>query len=130
LPIERIPGLDQPELQGRLSQYQYGLLIHTDEGTGYTPHFYTTANSNKISTYWESGIPIIVGTNMPWNVEIIVNRHRGGFAIDFNRLEDLREVESHIDYQWLKKNVIKAREESYNALNNVERLYLFYSEVL
>lgn len=82
---------------------------------------------NKLFSYLEAGIPIIVSEKAIGDKTIIEN-YKVGFTIKVGEINHIKEIIKKYDYEKLKGNVLKAREEL-SIDNQIERLEDFYRRI-
>ncbi|MDR4509100.1 MAG: tetratricopeptide repeat protein [Candidatus Brocadiaceae bacterium] len=115
-------------LPNEISKYDYGIMIHDVRGTAYSKANFEVSMANKLFTYLEAGLPLIVGDTYE-AVANFVKEYSVGIIVDPTDLSNLSEKLRSVDYQQLKANVIRAR----NALsiqNNIHKLSDFIENIL
>ena len=122
-------GKPQGEFQREISQFHFGVFFHDFSKTKRTELFEQTSIGNRLSTYLEAGIPIIIGDNLKLNSEYI-EKYDIGFKINLNDLSELKDKIKEANYEKLKENVIKTREGPLNMNNKVNRLIDFYKKII
>ena len=121
-------ALPQIELQRKISKFHFGCSLHDFSVTNHHPLFGETSIGNKLSTYLEAGLPIIVSSNLKYNLQV-VEELGIGLGVKLNELEGLRKNLESLDYKKLKNKVCSVRENEFSALNNVHSLMNFYKKI-
>lgn len=120
------------ELSKEITKYDWGLWIHPVYGNEDIPRAIKdkqkVAIGNKLFSYLEAGLLIIVSDHLEYGKEI-VEKYKIGFAIKDEELPNLRSFIEKQNYSELKENVLKAREEL-SLSNQVWRLEKFYDEII
>lgn len=119
-------SLSQPLLQKSISSYMYGsYLTDTKE---YQQDSATTAYpiGNKVFTYLEAGLPIIVTNNSP-AVATLVKKYNIGICID--AIDTLTQELETVNYSTLVKNVLKHREKALNIQVQIPKLINVLKEI-
>ena len=107
------------KFQFTLGRYDWGILIHHHDLDHMRDLWDKTAFSNRISSYLESGIPIIVKSKMEFNKKIIDNL---GIGISVNNEEEISKKIANLDYKTFFQNAIKKRGD-FSWDSNVKRRY-------
>jgi hypothetical protein len=118
----------QSVLQKEISSFHFGCSLHDFNVTKHHPLFGETSIGNKLSTYLEAGLPLIVSQNLKLNTEVVESMDIG-FGIKLQELHELKYRIAHTDYDRLKSNVLKVREKEMSASENVQRLIDFYKQI-
>lgn len=118
-------SLPQDKLQAEISKLHFGTSFHDFSKTNHHPLFGETSIGNKLSTYLEAGIPVIVGKNLKYNSEVVENLGVG-FSIELDEIDNLSLYLKEIDFAKLKSNVFSVREKEFSAYKQVEQLMKFY----
>lgn len=118
----------QSVLQNEIKDKSFGVSFHNFYVTNHNPLFGETSIGNKLSTYLEAGLPVIVSDNLKLNTKIVEDLGVG-FGVSLDNMSNLREIIESYDYRKLKQNVMNVREGGMSALANVPRLIDFYKEI-
>ncbi|MEQ9149771.1 MAG: hypothetical protein RLP13_15955, partial [Cytophagales bacterium] len=117
------------KLISEISKYDWGLWIHAED-----PSFRTqeakmrTGIGNKLFTYLEAGLPIIVSDSRKYGEEV-VRENNLGFSLNDNEWTEIRRMTEEIDYFSLQKNILQKRSEL-SLRNNSESIVNFYLKVI
>lgn len=120
--------LPSDKLNHAIAKYDYGFIIHDIRGTLTSDIECDISTANKVFTYLEAGLPIIVGNTFR-AVADFVEEYKIGLVVDPTDLSGLSKTLQTIDYKELKRNVIRAR----NGLsidNNIYKLDQFIESIL
>lgn len=117
----------QSVLQQEIKNLSYGVSFHNFNITNHHPLFGETSIGNKLSTYLEAGLPVIVSDNLKLNTKV-AEELGIGFGVSLDSMDNLRSVLESKDYGKLKKQVLSVREKEMSALENVPRLIEFYKK--
>ncbi|MDO8460541.1 MAG: hypothetical protein Q7S74_05505, partial [Nanoarchaeota archaeon] len=120
------------DLIKEIARYDYALWVHPVYGKygdeGATEEKLKVSIGNKLFTYLEAGLPIIISDHLDLGKKIVTN-YKMGFSIKDSELNNLKEIIDGKEYPALKNNTLKARE--YLSLDNqVKGLEEFYNLVL
>ena len=96
-------------LSSEIAKYDYGYMVHDTRGALWGQSCNDVSMANKIFTYLEAGLPMIVGDSFG-AVADFVNEHGVGIVVDSTDLSDLSQRLRSVDYQELRANVLQARE--------------------
>lgn len=118
----------QSVLQNEIKDKSFGVSFHNFYVTNHNPLFGETSIGNKLSTYLEAGLPVIVSDNLKLNTKVVEDMGVG-FGVPLDNMGNLREIIESYDYRKLKQNVLNVREGEMSALANVPRLLDFYKEI-
>ncbi len=121
-------SLPQDKLQTEIGKLHFGTSFHDFSKTDHHPLFGETSIGNKLSTYLEAGLPIIVGKNLKYNTEVVEDLGVG-FSIDLDDIDNLGLYLKEIDYHEFKNKVKLVRENEFSAYKQVERLMQFYKNL-
>ena len=102
--------LSSPLLSGEIAKYDYGYMVHDVRGAVWGESCNDVSMANKIFTYLEAGLPMIVGDSFR-AVADFVREHAVGIVVDSTDLSDLSQRLRHVDYEELRSNVLKVREQ-------------------
>lgn len=108
------------------SRYDFASMIHLTEGTRMNPFHFDTCIPTKFFTYLSAGLPIIINKEFGYMVSLI-RKYEIGIVIDQNEIDSLSEIIKNYDYEKLKANVKRAREEL-SMKRHISRLIKFYEE--
>jgi len=97
-------------LSTEIAKYDYGYMVHDVRGVVWGEGNNDVSMANKIFTYLEAGLPMIVGDSFG-AVADFVKEHAVGIVVDSTDLSDLSQRLRSVDYQELRSNVLKAREQ-------------------
>lgn len=121
--------LDMRELLHEISYYHYGLWVHLDDPHGRTSkEKMKTGMVNKMFTYVEAGLPVIVSKSRTFGQEVVESNNIG-FAISDDDWINFNKILSNYDFDSLKKNVLKFRNE-YSLRKKSISLYEYYMRIL
>jgi hypothetical protein len=112
--------LANDQLCREITQYDFGYMVHDVRGTIYTDIVHDISMANKIFTYLEAGLPMIVGDTFK-AVADFVEEHSIGFVVDSTDLSDLYDRIKNADYEQLRQNALKARSDL-SLSNNIHKL--------
>ena len=114
------------ELSMEIAKYDLGVIIHENIRSEccWTEEKTKVGMSNKLFSYMEAGLPIIVSNHL-LAIKDVVKRNEIGFSIDDNEINRLGEIIKNYDNFKFKENVIKNRK-ILSLSNQVERLKNFY----
>jgi hypothetical protein len=116
------------ELNKEISQYDYGAWIHFREGTMHTHEAFSTAIGNKLFTYLEAGLPIIINDELAYGCELL-NQYGIGIVLSKPDLKNFNRILEKVDYENLRHNVEKAKA-ILSMDNQIDRLEDFYAMFL
>ncbi len=122
-------ALPQVALQNKIASDHFGCSLHNFQITEHHPLFGQTSIGNKLSTYLEAGLPVIVSSNLKYNTQVVEDLGVG-FGIPLNQLSDLGRKLNEIDYAGIKRRVLQVREYEFSAFNNIHRLMEFYKNTV
>jgi hypothetical protein len=124
-------GVPHQNLHLEISQYDFGSYLAGDNIPKEIPLTWFRANSgNKLFSYLESGIPIIISEIFEYNCSFIY-RYGIGIVVD-NALENInliKDIISYGSYEQLVNNVKEARR-VLSIENQVPRLEEFYAKIV
>jgi hypothetical protein len=115
------------DLHREISQYDYGISLHNYEITIVQPILPKTTFGNKLFTYLEAGLPVLVSSNLEYFSQV-VRQYNVGLSVDLARLRELPQFLASVDYEALRRSVLEAREEL-SMERQIHRLEEFYQEV-
>ncbi|MFH1326501.1 MAG: hypothetical protein ABIH59_00040 [archaeon] len=101
--------LDNKELNKKMGKYHYGINIFFNNNK-VDPRWPKTALSNKILSYLEAGIPIIITKEITFMTEI-VEKYGCGVVIEEKDLKNLKNILKKQNYPRILKGVEKARKD-------------------
>jgi len=109
-------------LNRKISKYHYGISISFLNKDKIDPRFSKTTVGNKIFTYLEAGIPIIIDDNAEFMASL-VRKYNCGIVISEKDLYNLSEIIRQADYDFLMQGVKKARENLLMS-KNIKKIFL------
>lgn len=101
-------------------------MIHLTDQTKLNVFHYDTCIPTKFFTYLSAGLPVIVSKEFGY-IASLVKKHEIGIVISENEIDSLSEIIKRYDYEKLKANVKRAREEL-SMKRHINRLIEFYEE--
>ena len=121
--FHRHKSLDPKKIIFEASKYDFGIApTPENKNLEETPDLKFTIG-NKLATYIEAGIPIILESKATFTADL-VEKYKIGILHDKNILENLKKAIKKTSYKKLEKNLIKARE-GYSMEGNFPRLESF-----
>jgi len=100
--------LPPEKLAKEISKYQFGVKLCFEKGGNLGPFFQEVTMSNKIFSYLEAGLPLIVDDKNTF-VADIVKEHEIGLVITEEETQNLKLIIKKCDYKELLRNVENAR---------------------
>jgi hypothetical protein len=118
------------QIQQEISKYDFGSIIRPQELMNkFTPEaLKISVRSYRQYNFFEAGLPVIISDRLEYFSKILKD-NKIGFSVSDNNLDNLNKIISNYDYDELRKNVLKKREE-FLIDNHVEKLNNFYSIVI
>ncbi len=117
------------KLAKEISCYDYGLyLIDYGNVPLVTNEKQKTGTGNKIASYLEAGLPIIVNSGLEYESKR-VERAGIGLVINMKDIPMLRSILQSVDYEKLIKNV-ETKRKTFNMTKRIVRLETFYRKVI
>jgi hypothetical protein len=113
-------SLDNAKLNKILGSYDYGFSIDFLNKKLMNKEYFRTTIGNKIFSYLEAGIPVIVNKDLILAARLI-KRYKCGIVIEEKDLPNLKEIIEKQNYPQLLKGVERARREL-NMKNEVKKL--------
>lgn len=120
-------GLPQDQAIKEFSRYDFATMISIFDGVKLNTFHWETAMPSKFFTYLSAGLPVIVSKEHG-NISSLVRNYECGIVVDQKDLDNLFDIIKHCDYEELKTNVKRAREEL-SMKNHIGRLIEFYESV-
>jgi len=116
-------------LINEISVYDWGIWIHADDSSVRThPEKVKIGSGNKIFSYLESNLPMIVSSSRLYGKKII-EENNIGFAISDADWDKFGKLIKSRNYHVLKQNVLNVRDKL-SLQNQSDRLIKFYDEIL
>lgn len=117
------------KIQEEISKYDYGAMVHD---IGYLnqmqPEYKKTCLSYRLFNWFEAGLPVIM-SNWYEYMSDIIDKNNIGFSVSEKEIDNLDLKIHKIDYDDLRKNVIKYRE-NYQIDNYNKNLLDFYKKLI
>lgn len=110
-----------------ISKYDWGLWVHAED-----PSFRTqqdkmaTGIGNKLFTYLEAGLPVVVSDSRIYGTNL-VQKHEIGFSINDSDWINFKNILESVNYPELQKVILEKRAEL-SLRNNFNRLVDFYNK--
>ena len=120
-------GIPQDKAIKEFSKYDFAILSSLSYIEKVNTFHKNTMLQSKFFTYLSAGIPIIV-TEEDGNSMSLVKKYEVGIVIKQNEIEYLSEIIKGYDYEKLRFNVRRAREEL-SMKKHIGRLIEFYEQV-
>lgn len=120
-------GLSQDKAIKEFSKYDFAIVASLSDKIEVKTLHRATMTPSKFFTYLSAGIPIVV-TEDDGNCTSLVRRYEVGIVIKQNEVERLSEIIKGYDYEKLRFNVSRAREEL-SMKKHIGRLIEFYEQV-
>ncbi len=120
-------GLPHDEAIKEFSRYDFAAMISIFDGVKLNPFHWETAMPSKFFTYLSAGLPVIVSKEHG-NISALVRKYGCGIVVDQKDLDKISDIIKRCDYEELKINVKRAREEL-SIKNHIGRLIEFYERV-
>lgn len=116
------------KINEEIAKYDWGVwILENIRSEQWTEEKMKIAVANKIFSYLEAGLPIIQSEHM--HGKEMIEKHKIGFCVKDEELKNLKLlIEAH-DYEKIRKNVLKAREEL-SLDKQVYKLENFYKRVV
>jgi len=115
------------DLPSEISKYHFGIYLFPPSDDENFMRKMRTASGNKIPSYWEAGLPVIIAKDLEYSANI-VKEYDGGFVIKIEELENIRELIGQIDYEEMSKKVFSARER-FSLSKKILELISFYEKL-
>ena len=116
------------ELSREVSKYDWGIWIHPVHGKDNVdravPQKNRVAIGNKIFSFMESGLPVVVSSHLEYG-KTITERHGVGFSIRDEDLGSLKRKLENVRVSWYRKNVENERVRL-SMRENIKHLVSFY----
>lgn len=110
------------------SRYDFALMIGVFEGVKINVFNFNTCVPSKFFTYIAAGLPVIVNKEFGY-IASLVKKHEIGIVINQNEINSLSEIIKRYDYEKLKANVKRAREDL-SMKKHIGRLIDFYEQAV
>ncbi len=117
----------QKILNKKLSKFDYGILFDFYDTSMINELWPKTSLGNKIFSYIEAGLPVIINDQLEFTSKIIKD-NKIGFSVNYENLKNLRKILMKQNYKQLQKNVQKTQEK-FKLSKNIEKLERFYEKV-
>lgn len=121
-------GVRYSELANTIGRHGWGSQLQFfDKATEINPVFRKVAHSNKVATYLEAGLPILVSSDL----ELIAAQVRNagiGLVVPQRGLKDIHRRIASADYQGLVERVLQYRK-GFSLDVQIGRLERFYAEI-
>jgi hypothetical protein len=112
------------ELQKEISKYDWGVEIFFINFEKIKRIWAKTAYSNKISSYLEAGLPIIINSEYEFILKVVKDINVG---IIINNLHNIKKELDRVNHQGIFENVLEARK-SFSIRNNMDCLISFIND--
>ncbi len=120
-------SLPYPMLVKEMAKYDFGLWVHNfDTSTGAYKEKWKVAIGNKMFSYLEAGLPVIVNKEIEYGSRLVMENKMG---IVIKNREEIGKAINSADYSRLYSNVLKARKKL-SIEKNVNRLVNFYQKLV
>jgi hypothetical protein len=118
------------EINSEIAKYDFGLWYHpdTDDELGVTFEKRKTGIGNKLFSYLEAGLPIIITERAEYGKKI-VDKYGIGFSIRDEDFNNFHSIISNYDYNFMRSNSLRTREEL-SLGKKVKELEKFYIDVV
>jgi hypothetical protein len=117
------------ELSKEIAKYDYGLWYHYPMvSDSVSPMKRKVAIGNKLSSYLEAGLPVIIGDHTEYGKKII-EKFKIGFAINEQSLDSFNSIVKKYELRKLCENIAIARKEI-SIKENIARLVTFYNRLM
>ena len=123
--------LPYKKLPQEIAQYDYSAWIHplgNYSRSGIGREKYKVAIGNKLFTYLEAGLPVIISHHLEYG-KALIEKYKIGVSIKDRDLDKLSQVLKKQDYPRLRKNVLEKREDL-SLQNQYGKLAKFYQKIL
>lgn len=119
--------LPYAEFRRALGTYHWGAWIHPPVSTA-LPKETWHGIGNKLTTYAEAGLPLIINNELPFGASIV--RNAGiGVTFDWKDVDHLREILDAADWRRVRKNLADFRED-FSIVRQGPKLMTFYQETI
>lgn len=117
------------QVNKEIAKYDYGILILQNvSGKIANLEKFKVGHGNKTFSYFEAGLPEIASDFLLNNNKTVLD-YRAGFTINEKDISNLHNILKNVDYNKLRENVFKAREEL-SLRKQVYNLEEFYNKIL
>lgn len=113
-------ALPNDELNKKLGDYQFGIHLFFSDPEKTPEYLIKNPVPNKIFSYLEAGIPIIINDEMEYMADLI-RKYDCGIVIEEKNLKNLNSIIKKKDYSKLLNGVNKARKDLMMS-KNIKRL--------
>lgn len=121
--------LPMKQLIQEISRYDWGLWVHAeDPSSRTTPDKMKTGMVNKMFTYLEAGLPVVVSDSRKYGVDV-VNEHGLGFAINDKDWDKFDQLIAKHDISALN-NHIKSKRKELSLQSNKSKLAELYKKLI
>jgi len=121
-------GLPHDQAIKEFSRYDFATMISIFNGMKLNTFHWDTAMPSKFFTYLSAGLPVIVNEEHG-NISALVRKYGCGIiVVNQKDLDNLFDIIKQYDYEKLKANAKRAREEL-SMKNHIGRLIEFYDRV-
>ena len=120
-------GLSQDKAIKEFSRYDFATMISIFDGMKLNRFHWNTSIPSKFFTYLSAGLPVIVSEEHG-NISALVRKYECGIVVNQKGLDNLFDIIKQYDYEKLKANVNRAREEL-SMKKHIGRLIEFYDQV-
>jgi ADP-heptose:LPS heptosyltransferase len=121
-------GLPYDKLCREIAQYDYGWNVFDYRYAIMPDTWRKLASTNKIFTYLEAGIPMIVDTENEY-ISSLVKNWSVGFNMKWDEIPDLHQFLKQQNYKTLV-DAVKAARETLSISKQIHRLEQFFDEIL
>lgn len=122
---ERVPF---NRINEEIAKYDFGAHMHFLPMSPVSPMGLKVVHCHRVFNYLEAGLPVIV-SDIFVGVKKTIVENSIGFSLKEDEFGSLRSMIEKHNYERLREDVLKAREEL-SIENHVERLVKFYNSVL
>lgn len=115
-------------LSKKLSEYDFGILPDFVYDTKVVnPLFSKITMANKIFSYIESGLPVIISDQLEF-MKKIIEENNVGFAVKYEELDSLRKIIEKKDYKKISRDIGKFQKD-FSSSKNIRLIEEFYEKV-
>ncbi|TVM04127.1 MAG: hypothetical protein CV087_01645 [Candidatus Brocadia sp. WS118] len=119
-------GIPLDRATKEFSKYDFAVMIHITKGTKMNAFHFNTCIPTKFFTYLSAGLPVIINKEFAYIVSV-VRKYEIGIVVDQDEIDSLAEIIKSYDYEKLKANVKRARDE-FSMKKHIGRLIEFYGQ--
>ncbi|NUO09354.1 MAG: hypothetical protein HUU08_11845 [Candidatus Brocadia sp.] len=120
-------GMPQDKAIKEFSRYDFATMMSIFDGMKLNTFHWNTSMPSKFFTYLSAGLPVIVSEEHG-NISALVRKYECGIVVSQKDLDNLFDIIKQHDYEKLKTNVRRAREEL-SMEKHIGRLIEFYERV-